>query len=62
MNIYRATYRTQAGERRMTFTHSSLPEARRYAETWQCGDKLQNVETVRECERPVFNLTSGVAV
>ena len=60
MTLYRATYRTQAGERHMTFTHASLPEAERYAAAWAIDDVLVSVETVRECERPVFNL-EGVA-
>ena len=62
MNLYRAEYRTRTrtGTRHMTFTHSSLPDARRYAQMWAIDDQLVRVETVRECERPVFNL-EGVA-
>ena len=44
----------------MTFTHYSLPDAQRYAAAWAIDDQLVSVETVRPCERPVFNL-EGVA-
>ena len=56
MTLYRATYRTQAGERKMTFTHASLPDAERYAAAWAIDDQLVGVQTVRPCERPELEL------
>ena len=60
MTLYRAEYRTRTGTRHMTFCHSSLPAAQLYALHWAIDDQLVSVQMVRPCERPVFNLTSGV--
>ena len=57
MNLYRATYRKpDATVRRMTYTAACHSEAQRYAELLKCRDTLQEVQTIRECARPVFAL------
>lgn len=62
MNLYRATYRKPSGQdRHMTFSAACQTEAQRYAELLRCRDTVQAVETIRECERPVFYLSQEVA-
>ena len=65
MNLYRATYRKpDATVRRMTFAHAGgIKAAHRHAQAWELkDDRLQRVDWLRDCERPVFNLTSEGAV
>jgi len=61
MNLYRASYSTQGGTiRRMTFSAACDSDAREYADMLRLSDTVASVETLRECERPVFNLTEEV--
>lgn len=63
MRMYRALYRTRTGStRHMTFAHAGGHRAAfLHAQAWELrDDKLDRVNDLRECERPVFNLTSEV--
>ena len=59
MTLYRATYATPTGTRHATFAASCDYEARRFAEMLR-SDPIARIETIRECERPVFNLSQEV--
>ena len=58
MTLYRATYATPTGTRHATFAAACDSEAARYADMLRLSDRVQAVDTIRELERPVFDLTS----
>ena len=60
MQLFRAEYSTRTGTRHMTFCQRSLPDAERYAAAWAIDDVLVRVETVRECERPAYQLEAAL--
>ena len=56
MTLYRATYQTATGTRHATFAAPCDSEARRFADMLRLSDRVSAVDTIRKCERPVFEL------
>ena len=62
MNLYRATYETNAGHtRRMTFAAADARQAQRIAAEWEASDdRLKTVAALRPLQAPMFQLRGGV--